>query len=99
MGASAGYVLVNLASAWFGYIILSSRYKTKFPRWVLLFHPFVTIVWVSVISYLLPDPWGFYVVGSMGTWGVSVLNIGTTLSLRKVDIRLSDVFASGTKED
>lgn len=98
VGCLLGYVSVNLASAWIAYVVATRSRQTKFPRWLNAFHPFVTMAWVSTTSYLLPDPWGFYVIGSMGTWGVLILNVGVTYVLRNDETELRSLMLS-IKED
>lgn len=83
VGCFVGYMSINVASVWIAYIIATQL--TKFPRWVNLFNPFVTISLMSVAcNILLSDPLGlkFYVMGSMGSWAMMALNLGTVIALR-----------------
>ena len=82
VGSIAGYMALNLGSVWIAYTIATRQGRTKFRTWFHFCNPFVTIVWVSAASYFLPEPLDFYVRGSMGTWGVLFLNVGTTFVLR-----------------
>lgn len=83
VGCIVGYMSINLASAWIAYIIATQQ--TKFSKWLNLFNPFATITLVSVAcNILLSDTWGlkFYVIGSMGSWAMMALNVGTMIALR-----------------
>mmetsp|Transcript_40031 Transcript_40031/g.68285 ORF Transcript_40031/g.68285 Transcript_40031/m.68285 type:complete len:262 (-) Transcript_40031:115-900(-) len=99
-GCFPGYLACNIASIWIGYIVATRAELTMFNRWFILFNPVVTILWVSALSGLLPDPWGFYVVGSLGSWAPLSLSLGITYFLwdKPVDpFSLSKHFA--LKED
>lgn len=83
IGSLVGYLSLNLAFAWIAIIVATRQNIVKFPKWFNLFNPFVTMVWVSVSSYLfLPDTLSFYCICSMGTWVILFINIGTMVVLR-----------------
>lgn len=79
VGCIPGYIACNVAGIWIA--VLVHFRETKFPKWFNLFNPMVTIVWVQIMGALLPDPWSFYFVGCLGTWGLLMLNTGTTYCL------------------
>lgn len=75
VGCFPGYVACNVAGIWSAVIVHFGN--TKFPKAFNWFNPMVTIFWVQVLGALLPDPWSFYLVGSLGTWGLMFFNLGT----------------------
>lgn len=79
VGTLPGYIACNVASLWIAFIV--HFYPTRFPKWYNFFNPVVTIIWAQIVGKLLPQPWGFYFVGCLGTWGLLMLNIGTTYCL------------------
>eukprot|EP00567_Pseudictyota_dubia_P005662 CAMPEP_0197445014 /NCGR_PEP_ID=MMETSP1175-20131217/10332_1 /TAXON_ID=1003142 /ORGANISM="Triceratium dubium, Strain CCMP147" /LENGTH=274 /DNA_ID=CAMNT_0042975901 /DNA_START=67 /DNA_END=891 /DNA_ORIENTATION=+ len=81
VGCLPGYIACNVASAWIFFVVFTKSHQIKFPKWFNLFNPFVTMAWVAILSSLLPDPWAFYIFGSLGTWGVLILNLGLSYFL------------------
>lgn len=83
-GYTPGPLAVMTASGWIMYIVIFSK-ETKFPKWFALCTPLVTVIWVTLIGILLiPWPWGFYLVGSFGTWIILVMNAGASWVLWNV---------------
>lgn len=79
VGFFPGYVACNVAGIWIA--ILVHFRPTLFPKYFNFFNPLATMVWVQIIGSLLPDPWGFYFVGCLGTCGMMMFNIGSTYCL------------------
>jgi len=75
VGSLPGYVACNVAALWIAVIVHSGN--TRFPKSFNFFNPIVTIFWIQILGALLPDSWGFYLVGCLGTWGLLVFNAGT----------------------
>lgn len=87
-GYTPGPLAVIIASGWIFYIVITK--ETKFPRWFALCTPLVTLVWVSLIGFLLmPKPLGFYFVGSFGTWIFLVMNAAASWLLWNVKTKIS----------
>ena len=85
-GYTPGPPAVMVASFWIAYVVATR--KTRFPRWFIFFTPPVTAAWVTAVGFLLiPDPWGKYVVGALGTWIILVMNIATSCTLWNVKER------------
>ena len=83
-GYTPGPQAVMVASFWIAYVVINSR-NTKFPRWFVLFTPVVTVAWVTAVGFhVISDPWGFYFVGSFGTWILLVMNVATSCILWNV---------------
>ena len=76
-GYTPGPPAVMVASFWIAYVVATR--ETMFPRWFILCTPLVTVTWVAAVGFLLvPDPWGFYVVGSNGTWILFFVNLAAS---------------------
>mmetsp|Transcript_16762 Transcript_16762/g.22947 ORF Transcript_16762/g.22947 Transcript_16762/m.22947 type:complete len:205 (-) Transcript_16762:168-782(-) len=79
IGCLPGFMALNVATVLILFVVQTKL--TKFPTWIHLCNPIMTMIWVSILGSMLPDPWGFYIVGSMGTWGVMVLNLAVSYVL------------------
>lgn len=87
-GYTPGPLAIMISSTWIIYIVITK--ETNFPNWFALCTPPVTLVWVSLIGFLLmPWPWGMYFVGSFGTWIIFVMNIAASLILWNVNAEIS----------
>ena len=76
VGALPGILACNLAGFWLAYVV---HFKdTKYPRAFNLFNPVATMIWISILAWILPEGIGYYIGGSMGTWGIMMLNIGSS---------------------
>lgn len=72
-GYTPGPIAVILSSGWILYIVITK--ETRFPRWFALCTPLVTLTLVILVGFLImPQPFGFYFVGSFGTWIFLVMN-------------------------
>eukprot|EP00757_Euglenozoa_sp_SAG-D1_P020192 gene20192-7241_t len=86
-GYTPGPLAVMIASGWIMYIVITK--ETKFPKWFALCTPLVTVTWVNLIGFLLmPWPWGFYVVGTFGTWIILVMNAAASWVLWDVQAKI-----------
>lgn len=79
VGCFPGYIACNVAGLWVAGLVQFG--DTKLPKRFNFFNPVVTMCWVQILGAILPDPWGFYLVGCLGTWGLLVFNAGTTYYL------------------
>ena len=83
-GYTPGPIAVMVASCWIMYSVLFTK-KTKFPKWFVLCTPPVTMMWVILIGFfMIPWPWGFYLIGSFGTWIIFAMNAGASWVLWSV---------------
>ncbi|KAL7574693.1 hypothetical protein ACA910_003036 [Epithemia clementina (nom. ined.)] len=80
VGCLPGIISCNVAGLWIG--LLVHFRPTRFPKSYNFFNPLVTSFWVQIVGILLPEPAGSYFAGCLGTWGMLVLNIGTTYMLQ-----------------
>lgn len=77
-GYTPGPLAVMAASGWIMYSVVFTT-NTAFPKWFALCNPLVTVLWVNLVGvFVIPWPWGFYLVGSFGTWVIFVMNAGTS---------------------
>jgi len=79
IGCLPGYVAGNVAGLWVA-VLVHFGYA-NFPRSFNFCNPMFTMFWIQILGMLLPDPWGFYLVGCLGTWGLLVFNMGITYYL------------------
>ena len=80
-GFLPGYIACNVGGFWVLYVVFAKSDGIKFSKWFNLFNPIATMVWITTLSTILPDPWGFYIYGCLGTWGVFIFNVGTSYFL------------------
>lgn len=73
-GCLPGYIACNIGGLWVAVTV--HFHDTRFPKSFNLFNPIVTAFVVQFLSWLLPDPFGFFLLGCLGTWGLMVFNIG-----------------------
>lgn len=87
-GYTPGPLAIMVASGWIMYLVITKR--TKFPRRFALFTPLVTVAWISFVGFqVLPWPYGFYLVGTFGTWIILVMNAAVSWSLWNVDTEIT----------
>jgi len=87
-GYTPGPLSVMIASGWIIYLVVTK--ETKFPIWFTLCTPLVTVIWVSLIGFLLmPWPMSMYCVGSFGTWIIFVMNAAASWVLWNVQTEIT----------
>jgi hypothetical protein len=79
VGTFPGYVACNVAVLWVTWLVQFG--DTNLPKKIHFFNPICTLIWVQILGSFLPDPWGFYLVGCLGTWGLMIFNLGMSYLL------------------
>jgi len=96
IGGLPGLLAYNIASVWIAYLVHSRSQYHLFSKWFNLFNPMVTSVWVQIVGSVLPEPVGSYFLGCLGTWGLLVLNLGSTYYLWDINDTNRDEMTSNS---